>query len=209
MRCLLIGLTLLLFGCTGDPNPFGNPFVGFGGFVSDTLSINRGPNQPPGNSVNQLRIEGKDAPSEALLPEPGDVWPGPPPPEPTLEDIQKMQGTDAPEALPLPMQLPGPAPNGSSTPPGSVQSPTMAPPSMAPQSSAAPPRAPAVAKPVQPTTIGVVQTPSGPATITASPNGEQNFMLPNGTTGRAIPSANGTLTLISPDGSVQSVPAPR
>jgi hypothetical protein len=204
MRRLLLGLPLLLlFGCDSDLNPFGNPLVGAGGFIGDTLSIKRGPNQPPGDSVNMRRVLGQDAPTEPLLPEPGNVWPGPPPPEPTLEDIQKMQGTEAPDLAPLPIPLPGPAPSGSSTPPTPVQ------PAAPAQSFATPPRAPAPAKPIQPTTLGVVQTSNGPATITKNPNGEQTFTLPSGAIGRAIPNANGTLTLISPDGSVQSVPAPR
>jgi len=203
MRRLLIGLTLLLFGCTNDGNPFGNPFVGFGGFISDTNGFGRNANRPPGNSVNMQRVEGQDAPTQPLLPEPGNVWPGPPPPEPTLEDIQKEQGAGSPELAPLPIPMPDVAPSGSSTPPGSVQ------PGPAPQSFAAPPRPPPPAKPIRPTKLGVVQTSNGPATIMVNPNGEQTFLLPNGTVGRAIPSANGTLTLVSPDGTVQSVPAPR
>jgi hypothetical protein len=55
----------------------------------------------------------------------------------------------------------------------------------------------------------VVQTPQGPATITNSANGTQSFTLPGGMSGRAINNGNGTVTLISPNGSVQSVPVPR
>ena len=197
MRLVLLGLPLLLCGC----NLFGSPFVGFGGFIADTHNIYRGPNQPPGDSTNMHRVLGQEPPSEALLPEPGNVWPGPPEPEPTLEDIQKMQGTEMPNLPPpelAPMHIPG-----SSTPPGSVL------PTPAPQSSVSPPRLPSPAKPIQPATIGTVQTQNGPAVITASPNGVQTYKMPDGTNGRAVPNANGTVTLIAPDGSVQSVPAPR
>ena len=195
MRRIVLGLILLLPGC----NMVGNPFDGFGGFVSDTHTIHRGPHQPAGDSTNIQRVRGEEPVTEPLVPEPGNVWPGPPPPEPTLEDIQKMQNTEMPD-LPLPHIPPSPAP-GSSTPPGSVQ------PRPAPQSLASPPRAPA--KPLQPTTIGVVQTQNGPAVLSAAPNGVQTYTMPDGTTGRAVPNANGTVTLISPDGSVQSVSAPR
>jgi len=200
MQRILLGLTLLLFGCESASNLIGNPLSGFGGFVADTHSIFRGPNQPAGDSVNMQRAMGTEPPSEPLLPEPGNVWPGPPPPEPTLEDIEKMQGAEFPP-LAAPEIPPMPAP-GSSTPPGSVH------PAAVPQSSVSPPRPPP-AKPLQPATLGVVQTQSGPAIISVGPNGEQTYTLPNGSTGRAIPNANGTITLIGADGSVQSVPAPR
>jgi len=195
MQRTVLVLTLLLCGCDG------NPWVGFGGFVSDTNTIYRNPNRPPGDSTNMQRALGQAPMAEPLLPEPGNVWPGPPKPEPTLEDIQKMQGTDMP-SLPAPELMPMQVP-GSSTPPGSNQPP------LPPVSSVSPPPRPAPpAKPIQQTTVGVVQTQSGPAVITASPNGQQTYTMPNGTTGRAIPNANGTLTLIGSDGSVQSVPAP-
>jgi len=202
MRRFLLGLTLLLCGCS-DSNPFGNPFVGFGGFLSDTVTFSRNRNLPAGDATNMQRVQGQDASVEPLLPEPGNVWPGPPPPEPTLEDIQKLQGTDMPNLPPpelAPLRVPG-----SSTPPGSV------PP--APESSLSPSlspqRQPRPATPIQPTTLGVVQTQTGPAVISASPNGVQTYTMPDGTSGRAVPNANGTVTLIGPDGSVQSVPAPR
>jgi hypothetical protein len=201
MRRYLLGLILLLSGCDSVNNMFGNPFDGFGGFISDTHNIHRRPNQPAGDSVNMQRVQGQEPSSEALLPEPGNVWPGPPPPEPTLEDIQKLQNTEMPN-LPPPELAPMPM-HGSSTPPGSVPP---APPQSSPQSSVSPPRP---ARPVQAPTVGVVQTQSGPATISSGPNGVQTYSMPDGTTGRAVPNANGTVTLIAPDGSVQSVPAPR
>jgi hypothetical protein len=201
MQRILLGLTLLLFGCDSASNLVGNPLSGFGGYVADTHTVFRGPNQPAGNSQNMRRVMGEEPQSEPLLPEAGNVWPGPPPPAPTLEDIEKMQGTEFPP-LATPGIPPMPVP-GSSTPPGSVQ------PGAVPQSSVSPLRLPPPVKPLQPATLGVVQTQNGPAVITASPNGEQTYTLPNGSTGRAIPNANGTVTLIGADGSVQSVPAPR
>jgi hypothetical protein len=204
MRRILLGLTLLLPGCAN--NMFGSPFVGFGGFIADTHSINRNPNQPKGDSTNMQRVQGTEASTAPLLPEPGNVWPGPPPPEPTLEDIEKMQNTEMPN-LPAPELAPMPYP-GSSTPPGSV-TPTQPP--QAPPTSQRQPRPGTIPGTIQqpPATIGTVQTRNGQAVISSGSNGIQTFTLPDGTTGRAVPNANGTVTLISPDGSVQSVPAPR
>jgi hypothetical protein len=200
MRRILLGLTLLLPGCESVGNLVGNPLSGFGDFIGDTHNIYRGPNQPAGDSVNMRRVTGEQPPAEPLLPEPGNVWPGPPEPEPTLADIQRLEGTQM-QPLPVPdlSRLP---PRGSSTPPGSLQ------PILPPQSSVAPPRPPPVT-PLQPATVGVVQTPNGPATISAGPNGVQTYMLPDGRTGRVVPNANGTVTLFGADGSVVSVPAPR
>jgi hypothetical protein len=55
----------------------------------------------------------------------------------------------------------------------------------------------------------VVQTQQGPAVISTGNNGLMTFTLPNGGTGRAIDNGNGTMTLISPDGGVQTVNSPR
>lgn len=70
---LTLTLTLPLAGC-GDTwwNP---PFTG--GY---------NPHVPVIDSDNMRRVMGQDAPTTALAPEPGNVWPGPLPPSPTLQD---------------------------------------------------------------------------------------------------------------------------
>jgi hypothetical protein len=207
-RIVLIGSVLLLPGCQTVGQYVGNPFVGFGGFVSDTVSFRLNPNAPVGNAENLQRAKGQDVAATPLLPEPGNVWPAPPKPEPTLQDIEREQNAIEPTPQGQGGQVepfvPHPQPRGSSTPPDLL---TQPPTPQYPQQTVPP--SPQVQLPNVPSTTGVVSTPQGPATITNGGNGVQQFKLPNGVIGRAIPNGNGTVTLIGPDGSVQSVPAPR
>jgi hypothetical protein len=201
MRRILLGLTLLLPGCAY----VGNPFDGFGGFIGDTHSIYRGANSPPGDSINMQRARGQERPSEPLLPEQGNIWPGPPPPEPTLSDLERQQGGENPTA-------PGqefprlPPPRGSSSPPPAPAEPPGAPMSSLP-SFTPPPRqgAPAINAPPPMT----VQTERGQATINTDANGIQSFHLPDGSSGHVVNNGNGTMTMIGNDGRVFSAPVPR
>ena len=105
----------------------------------------RNPNMPAGDSENMRRVMGEQVEAPPLTPEPGDIWPGPLPPEPTLQDLEQ-QGEPSrspsgrcrarrefqdqqPPNLPPP-----PATRGSSTPPGSNQ------PGLAPLPAPTPPR---------------------------------------------------------------------
>ena len=214
-RIVLLGFVLLLPGCeswNGFQDYFTSPFVGVGGFINDTVTFRRNVNAPLGDGDNMNRVRGREVTAEPLLPEPGNVWPGPPRPQATLSDLEREQGTPgapgAPGASPpqVPAGTPGaphPQPRGSSTPPYQAPVSNLPPPSRG----AAPLPTPSIAIP--PPLTGIVQTPQGPAVITNGGNGVQTYTLPNGGTGRAINNANGTVTLIGPDGSVQSVPAPR
>jgi hypothetical protein len=206
-RLALIGLTLMLPGCAY----VGNPFSGFGGFIGDTHSFRTNPNRPTGNSENMRRSEGIEGRVEPLLPEPGNVWPGPTPPEPTLSDLQRQQNQEQvpPQQPPeqnqqqqqQQQQQPNRRPRGSSTPPPSVQ------PGL-PTVEGAP--APTPAPPGQaPPTGQVFQTPNGPVVSNPGNNGIQTFTAPRGGQGIVIPNGNGTSTLIGPDGSVTTVPNPR
>lgn len=175
-RSALLGLTcLLLGGCQFA----GNPFSGFGGFLYDTHTFKSNPNLPPGSDETMQRVQDKAVSVEPLLPEPGDVWPGPMKPIPTMEEMQKqdMQQLPPPNipATPPPMLFPGEtsdAPYGK-TPP------------------AASPASPAKSGPTNAT---------GTPTSTPPAGGGQGIMVPNG---------NGTSTLISPDGTIQTVPTPK
>ena len=55
------------------------------------------PNFPAGDSENMRRVVGEQVDSPALTPEPGDIWPGPLQPEPTLQDIERQGLQSAPE----------------------------------------------------------------------------------------------------------------
>jgi hypothetical protein len=203
-----------------------SPFTGFGNFVGDTHTVSLRANMPVGDSENVRRVTGREVAVEPLLPEPGNIWPGPPPPEPTLEDIERQQNNGQPiggvvppyngmppgtnPAMP-PGQLPGqpvaphpqprPYTRGSSTPPGTVPTQTFPPvagPAPLPQGQRAP----------QPPG-GMVQTPQGPVTMGPNTGGVQTYSVPGGGTGIVVPNGNGTSTLVGPDGSVQTVPNQR
>jgi len=195
-RIALLGLTLLLPACQ---TLVGSPLDGAGGFLGDTMTFHRNPNLPAGNAANMQRVEGRQVELTPLTPEPGNVWPGPAAPEPTLEDLERQQSQADMNAQPPP---PRPATRGSSTPPG---------PSPAMPMSVAPQPAPARASlpPLTPPTTNVYPTPNGPAVGTQGGNGVQTYTDPKGGTGIVVPNGNGTSTLIGADGSVSTVTTPR
>lgn len=113
----LLALTLLLPGCQYAGKYAGNPTIGFGGFVGDTHGISANPNAPKAQSENEKYVVGEPVSAAPLLAESGQIWPGPPPPIPTLQDVQRLTPN---ETLPPPNL--GPVPpavfpqNGASTP---------------------------------------------------------------------------------------------
>ncbi len=125
---LLLGLS----GCTG-----------FGEFLDHAFSPpGTNPNIPMADSENVRRVLGMESEIRPLEVEPGNIWPGPPPPEPTLEDIQNNPGREDQRGFPptaVPGERPGlpagrephPTTRGSSTPPGSNQPPLPAAPARA------------------------------------------------------------------------------
>jgi hypothetical protein len=93
-RIALLGLTILLPAALAGCQQFvGNPTVGMGGFIGDTMTTHLNPNAPAPVVENEKRVRGVAVAQAPLLPEKGEVWPGPPPPIPTLEDVQKMNPT--------------------------------------------------------------------------------------------------------------------
>jgi hypothetical protein len=197
MRLLAPILMLLaLSGC----QYVSSPFEGFGGFIGDTHTVYRSPNRPVGDSDNMRRVMGEPSTSEPLVPEPGNVWPGPLPPEMTLQDIQRSNDQDV---LKPGEEMNLRSPRGSSTPPAALpQQPIQNGQRIQPTPQSGPPAAQPA--PRDPT----IQTPSGPAVLGNS-GSVQTYTDPRGNTGIVIPNGNGTSTLIAPDGSVQTVPSPR
>ena len=206
-------IPLLLAGCS---NELGNPTVGMGGFLSDTFALHGGANRPAIDSLNGQRVMGKDVELDPLLPEPGNVWPGALPPSRTMGELQREEqmgslppiDSVAPRSTtppPTTLRVPGssmapPAPLPSDIAPGTTATPRLAPPTQPP--------AGGVSSPPRPQSR-VLQTPVGPATTTVGSNGVETYTLPSGRTGIVMPNANGTLTLIGPDGTTTTVPAPR
>ena len=85
--CLLGTMTmtmiLLLGGCSG-----------LGKFFSDTITLpGMNPNLPFGLSENTDRARGERPDASPILPESGNIWPGPPQPLPTLSDVAHFQGS--------------------------------------------------------------------------------------------------------------------
>ncbi len=193
-RTALLASLLLLPGCTG-----------FGEFLDHTFTLpNRNPNIPMADSENVRRALGTSTGVEPLTPEPGNVWPGPQAPEPTLNDLQ-----NDPAATSVPGAEPGlpagrqPRPLGSSTPPGSNQSGPSTPPSIGPI-----PRPRSSAGGTGPQGQ-IVQTPQGPAVDAGGTNSYRQLTTPQGPGAIMVPNGNGTSTIISPNGTVQTVPTPR
>ncbi|WP_048839425.1 hypothetical protein [Acetobacter cibinongensis] len=78
-KAALLGACLMMSGCSG-----------FGKYVSDTASLpGENPNAPAGSDLNMRRINGYSTAETPILPQGGDIWPGPPAPLPTLEDVEK------------------------------------------------------------------------------------------------------------------------
>jgi hypothetical protein len=170
-RAALLGLLLLLPSCSSD--------IGFSDFLGDTFTVQRNVNAPIGDSETLRRLRGLPTNVPPLTTEPGNVWPGPIESQPTLETLQRQQGTPGQPELPVP-GAPGFRPQGGGTTP--------------PTSSVPPaptPRGPA--------------TSTGPGTPNVQPYQGQ----PGGTQGGIlIPNGNGTSTLVHPDGTVETIPTP-
>ncbi len=195
-RLATIGLVLLLPACNSY---VGNPVDGAGSFLKNTVSLSAGPNRPQGDMPNMQRVTGRPMDIEPLLPESGNVWPGPLPAAKTLADLQReagapLGGVEADPRTPLPRS-------------GSSSSIPMAPAPIAPLPRATTP-APQPLTPPRPG-AGVLQTPAGPAMTTMNQNGTQTFTLPSGVTGMVINNGNGTATLMGSDGSTLIAPMSR
>jgi hypothetical protein len=173
-RAAPLGLLLLLTSCSSN--------IGFSDFLSDTFTVRRNVNAPVGDSETLRRLRGLPVDVAPLTTEPGDVWPGPIQAQPTLEDLERQQGSPGQAELPVPGS-PGFRQQGGT------------PPALNPPSPGG----------------GVVPTPRGPVAPTGngSPNFQQYQGTPGGSPGGImIPNGNGTSTLVHPDGTVETVPTP-
>jgi hypothetical protein len=170
----------LLSGCTGT-----------GVFLDHTTqAFGNNPNTPAGSSETFSRIRGDKVDIPPLLPEPGNVWPAPAGPDPTLQDLEKQQADEV-------RRNGGVAPGGTAVGRANNADRGLPPPNLAP---GAPPRLRA------PT----VNTPNGPTVDLTGPGTGRGYRQLNsptpGGSGILVPNGNGTSTLIGPDGSVQTVP---
>jgi hypothetical protein len=199
-RIALLVLPLALAGC------------GYKTWWNPPFTTGSNPHAPVGDSENMLRARGVDTAATPLLPQPGDIWPGPLPPAPTLQDLEQQGQVTQPEQ-PVPgsplnrgtVPYPSPEPStGSSTPPAPGQPPVplqTAP----PRSSYAAPHAPG---PGRPAAGQVYQTPNGPAVTNGGGPGYQTTTTPGGGSSIIVPNGNGTSTIIHSDGRIETVPTP-
>ncbi|HLJ06064.1 MAG TPA: hypothetical protein VKT26_07320 [Acetobacteraceae bacterium] len=201
-RIALTCLCLALSGC------------GFNTWWNPPFTSGFNPNFPAGDSENLRRVTGEQVDMPVLTTEPGDVWPGPLPPEPTLQELEQQTGQQGQTEQPVPGSTnyrsqapnlpPPPARRGSSTPPVPNQ------PALPPLPNPAPPQATNPVPPPARNPAGqVYQTPSGPAVTNGGTNSYQTTTTPGGGSSIVVPNGNGTSTIIHSDGTIETVPTPR
>ncbi len=200
-RIALSCLCLALSGC------------GYNTWWNPPFTTGSNPNFPAGDSENLRRVLGEQVNAPVLTTEPGDVWPGPLPQEPTLQTFEQ-QGEQPQTEQPVPGSPdfrnqppnlpPPPARRGSSTPPGSNQ------PGLQPLPNPAVPQATNPVPPPARNPAGqVYQTPGGPAVTNGGTGGYQTTTTPGGGSSIIVPNGNGTSTIIHSDGTIETVPTPR
>lgn len=171
-RIWMLGVLVALAGCEGHNTWWNPPF---------TPGFN--PNRPYGDSINMRRVTGSATAVAPLTPEPGDIWPGPVPEMPTLQDVERESGL-----LERMSTMP------QSNAPGTLPSQPMATPN---------------ATPPAPNPAGrIVNSPSGPSVTSGGTAGYQTTTTPRGSA-IIVPNGNGTSTIIHPDGRIETVPTPR
>jgi hypothetical protein len=189
---------------------------GYNTWWNPPFSGGSNPNRPVDDSENLNRVLGGSPAIEPMTTEPGDIWPGPLPPAPTLEDLESQGGLTPQPEMPVPgsplsrgTAVPSVSPNpspGSSSPPPNASPGLPAPQTAPPLSSyAAPPAAP------PPRVPGgqVIQTPGGPSVTTGGGPGYQTTISPGGGQSIVVPNGNGTSTVIHADGRIETIPTPK
>ena len=183
----LLGLTLLLpLALTGCGDTWWNP----------PLTGGYNPHRPVGDSDNLRRITGQDAPTAALEAEPGDVWPGPLPPSPTLRDMEGPNGAGS-----TVFSSPNPARGSGAMVPPYQPPATMAPGSSTPNAFVAP----AARNPAGQS----LPTANGPSVVTGGTAAYKTAITPGGGSAIVVPNGNGTSTVIHPDGHIETIPTPK
>ena len=180
------------------------------------FSTGTNPNMPVDSSETMRRALGQQVELQPLTTEPGDVWPGPTAPEPTLADIEK-QGLQPQVERPVPGSPefqnqpqnqppnlpPPPAARGSSTPPPNNQQ------GLAPLPPPRPPQATNPTPPGRSPAGQVYPTQNGPAVTGGGGPGYQTTTTPGGGSAIVVPNGNGTSTIIHSNGTIETVPTPR
>ena len=172
----VLAIALSTSGCTG-----------VGDYISDTFSPYANPNRPLGDSETLHRVNGQQLDAAPLLPEPGNVWPGPVKLQPSLQDVMQQGGA------------PGEAPGAGGLPPPNVP--------------ASPPRQPLPPGVAPETNFPPLPRANVPPSLPPAPGAgplSRVPQLPSGTNLSTQPitidNGNGTSTVIKPDGTIETVP---
>jgi hypothetical protein len=203
-RIASLTLALILSGC------------GYKTWWNPSFAGGYNPNLAVSDSENMRRVQGQEPSVPPLTTEPGDIWPGPLAPAPTLKDLEATGGlTSQPEApvpgSPLSRGTGGPYPSpnpyaGSSPPPATAQPDFSTPRPASPLSSyASPPASPSAHGPAG----QVIQTPNGSVVTTGGGSGYQTTTTPGGGQSIIVPNGNGTSTVIHSDGRIETIPTPK
>lgn len=211
-RIASLRLTLTLSTLALSPLALGG--CGYKAWMSPPFASNGNPNAPAEDSANMRRVMGEPVDVTPLTPEPGDIWPGPLQPSPTLQDLEQSGLTSGTEQ-PVPgspsargvqpnAQVPPGQARGSSTPPSGSQlqlSAPAIPPNTAPSATVSPPpRSPSGQS---------YQTPRGSDVTTGGGANYQTGVSPGGGSSIVVPNGNGTSTIIHSDGRIETVTTPK
>jgi hypothetical protein len=103
-RIALLGLFALLPGCQFAADPT----AGAGPFFADTHTWRLSVTTPVPQTENEKIAEDVPVKITALTPEAGEVWPGPPPPIPTMQDVQSLTNMEFLPPAAIPTAVPPP-----------------------------------------------------------------------------------------------------
>lgn len=174
-------LCLGLGGCSGA-----------GKFFRDTgLAPGLNPNDVQGSGETLALVHGRGVATPPLMPEPGNVWPGPPKPFPTLQDVAAHPAGGAGGYNPLLGNVPGHGGQDALAPGQSL--------SMGANDFSG----------VGGSSLDVPNARSAP--LPAMPTVPRTALPSSGQAGGrvVIPNGDGTQTVINPDGTVSTVKVPR
>ena len=190
-KAALLALPLALSGCSG-----------MGKFINDTsLWSGNNPNAPRGDSENLRRARGEAVASTPILPEGGNMWPGPPQPLPTLKDVENPDSVFN-RALGDPATYFGGAAIDKTFMGGIAGSGALGAsgPQMKPGESMSAGESTDMRKGVSMDRSNLV-----PALPSSVPDSASHFLSKNPDKTIIIPNGDGTSTLIAPDGTVRVV----
>jgi hypothetical protein len=211
LRAPLVGLALLATGCSTATDPLGNAVQRFADAIGPTQA------SVASDSLTVQRVRGANPEVPPVLSEPGDVWPQPEAPRPTLLGSPEEAMRNIPEYRPTfiegapPAASPVPVP-GESGPPARRGSTSPPPPPLALQGAPPPPpmspQGQLPGSPPPPRPGSVMMDPSGRPAINTGNAGNVSGYTQPGRGGGAVIRDGNVETWIGPDGQARTRIAP-